>query len=446
MNGNGDHEVASVDTAIVGGGLAGLTAAVYLARAGRSGSQSQSVAVLEKAHRPGGRAISREQEQFCFNVGAHALYVKGHAYQIFKELDIPFSGHPPSLGIPRSVVNGEALTLPRILLTSRVLSARERVNLMTTFVRILRTSPATVENVTVQAWLEQHTVSAAVRQNVLSLLRVASYAHAPERLSAAVLMRQIQLTVRGNVLYLDGGWQTLVDGLRTAAEAAGARIISGARVTSVERDGQGSRVALDDGRRLTAGSVILAVDPQEAARLLPGNEAVQRWAETSTPVRVAALDVGLRCLSRPEVTFAQGIDQPLYYSVHSAAAELAPAKGALVHTLKYLAPEGGGDPAADEAELEALLDLVQPGWRKQVVVRRFLPRMTVVQRMATAGEGLSGRPGPEVPGREGVYVAGDWVGPDGWLTDAAMASARAAARLVLQRPAPALKSRRMEFA
>ena len=446
MNGNGNHELDSVDTAIVGGGLAGLTAAVYLARAGRSGGHPQSVALLEKARRPGGRAVTREQEQFHFNLGAHALYVEGEAYQIFKELDIPFSGHPPSLGVPRSVVGGEALSLPRLLLTSRVLSAREKVNLMATFIRILRTSPAAVENVTVQSWLEQHTLSAAVRQNILALLRVASYTHAPTQLSAAVLMRQIQLTVRGNVLYLDGGWQTLVDGLQTAAEVGGARIISGARVKSVKQETQGSRIILEDDRRLAAGSVILAVDPQEAARLLPGSEAVQHWAETSTPVQVAALDVGLRRLPRPEVTFAQGIDQPLYYSVHSSAAELAPDGSALVHTLKYLAPDGRDNPEADEAELEALLDLLQPGWRDEVAVRRFLPRMTVVQRMATAGERLGGRPGPDVPGREGVYVAGDWVGPDGWLADAAVASARSAARLVLQRPMGSLKSRIMEFA
>jgi hypothetical protein len=35
-----------------------------------------------------------------------------------------------------------------------------------------------------------------------------------------------------------------------------------------------------------------------------------------------------------------------------------------------------------------------------------------------------------------VYFAGDWVGPRGWLVDATMASARAAARSILRaRPA-----------
>lgn len=439
MNGNGHNGLEKVGTVIIGGGLAGLTAAAYLAQAGRD------VVVLEKARRAGGRAITREEERFSFNLGAHALYVKGHAYQILEELDVPFSGHAPALGLPPSIVDGEAISVPRTLLTSRVLGLREKANLMATFLQILRTPPHTVADLTTQEWLARHTVSAAVDQVILSLLRVASYVHAPEQLSAAVLIRQIQLVVNGNVVYLDGGWQTLVDGVRAKAEAAGARIVTGARVTAVEQRGDASHVVLADGRRIAAGSVILAVGPRAAARLLPENEAVQRWAATSTPVQVAVLDFGLRRLPRPKVTFVQAIDRPLYYSVHSAAADLAPNGGALVHTLKYLSPDGDDDPGADEAELEALLDGVQPGWRDEAIVRRFLPRMTVVQRMATAGEGLSGRPGPEVPGRAGVYVAGDWVGPEGWLADAALASARAAARLVLRRPEPALQSAAVEM-
>ena len=44
-----------------------------------------------------------------------------------------------------------------------------------------------------------------------------------------------------------------------------------------------------------------------------------------------------------------------------------------------------------------------------------------------AGGGLAGRPGVAVPDRPGTFVAGDWVGPEGHLADAVLASARAAA-------------------
>jgi uncharacterized protein with NAD-binding domain and iron-sulfur cluster len=85
-----------------------------------------------------------------------------------------------------------------------------------------------------------------------------------------------------------------------------------------------------------------------------------------------------------------------------------------------------------------LLDLVQPGWRQELVEQRFLPELVVVNRMATAAEnGFSGRPGPVVPQSRNLYIAGDWVGKQGWLVDASLASAREAAEIVLSRtPAP----------
>jgi len=46
--------------------------------------------------------------------------------------------------------------------------------------------------------------------------------------------------------------------------------------------------------------------------------------------------------------------------------------------------------------------------------------------------GFAGRPGPRVPGIEDLYLAGDWVGPEGFLVDASLASARRAAWLALE--------------
>src|SRR3712207_7041383 len=44
---------------------------------------------------------------------------------------------------------------------------------------------------------------------------------------------------------------------------------------------------------------------------------------------------------------------------------------------------------------------------------------------------ISGRPGPRRPDIANLYLAGDWVGPEGFLVDASTASARRAARLLM---------------
>jgi phytoene dehydrogenase-like protein len=148
-------------------------------------------------------------------------------------------------------------------------------------------------------------------------------------------------------------------------------------------------------------------------------------------VRAACLDVGLSRLPVAGATFALGIDEPVYASVHSAVARLHPGAGAVIHVAKYL-PVGGDGDAADAQLLEGVLDLLQPGWRDVVVARRFLPELTVSHALVTAAQGgLAARPGPAVPGVAGLYVAGDWVGPEGLLADASVASAARAAELAL---------------
>ena len=63
------------------------------------------------------------------------------------------------------------------------------------------------------------------------------------------------------------------------------------------------------------------------------------------------------------------------------------------------------------------------------LLERYLPSMTTVTAIPTPETGgLPGRPGVAVPGLPGAFVAGDWVGPEGLLLDAAVSSAVAAAR------------------
>jgi phytoene dehydrogenase-like protein len=211
------------------------------------------------------------------------------------------------------------------------------------------------------------------------------------------------------------------------------RVATHADVETLEHDGGRVRgVRLRDGQRFTA-PVVVSTLPPPALATLPGLEdtPLARLARTRVPVRAATLDLGLRRLPRPRTLVAFGLARPTYFSVHSAVARLAPEGGALVHAMCYLGDDARA-PEAVQAELEALVDRAQPGWRDEVVERRFVPDLVVANALVRASEnGLAGRPGVVVPERPGLFLAGDWVGPEGQLADASLASARAAAAAVV---------------
>jgi hypothetical protein len=101
---------------------------------------------------------------------------------------------------------------------------------------------------------------------------------------------------------------------------------------------------------------------------------------------------------------------------------MAPSGGAVVCALRY----GARSAALDRPDLEELVALA--GVRADdVVTDRFLASMTVTgtQPLARLG-GLAGRPGVDATGTDGLFLAGDWVGPDGLLADASLASGRSA--------------------
>ncbi|MGG3885060.1 FAD-dependent oxidoreductase [Brevibacillus panacihumi] len=59
------------DAAVIGGGLSGLTSAIYLAKAGLS------IVLLEKSNQLGGRSVTVKKNGAMLNLGLHALYKGG---------------------------------------------------------------------------------------------------------------------------------------------------------------------------------------------------------------------------------------------------------------------------------------------------------------------------------------------------------------------------------
>jgi len=417
---------------IVGGGIAGLAASIYLARGGRT------VTLFEKRRYLGGRAVTHLRHGYRFNLGPHAFYRGGEGSKVLAELGIPVRGGvPKAAGI--ALYGQERYKLPRnfwSLLTTGLLTAADKIEAARLFFRIRRLKKsAPPPEISASEWLDGNVARARVRETLNAIFRLATYCDQLDKLQAAAALSHVRVAMRG-VIYIDEGWQKIVDGLHSSAVTAGVNFVTSSRVIRVNHDDAVRAIEIgglefdvtsetqtylmpppgdDKGTRLAAETVLLAVDPTTARELI----GEVSWPPM-TPVLLSTLDIALSRLPDPKKTFALGIDRPLYYSVHSRWAQLTPKGGALIHVSRY----GGGD----QADLEKLLDEMQPGWRESVVHCRFLPSMVVSNALIPPAPAT--RPAPITPIR-GLYLAGDWVGDAGLLSDAALSSARNAAKAIL---------------
>ncbi len=381
--------------------MSGLIASTLVARAGLP------VVLLEKSTSLGGRAASRDKHGFIFNLGPHALYRAGHLRRTLTTLGIDVRGAVPGANGGFALLDGRRHTLPTglmSLLTTGVLTLHGKFELARFQSRLTAIDTAPIRRETLASWLESHVADTGVRQLLQMLVRVTTFTNDPEHQSAGAAVEQLQLGARGSVLYLDGGWQTIVDGLRRTAVASGVRIISAAHAVALEQSTarQVEAVRLADGTAMHTSAVIVAGGPADVD-VLAGTRFT---TALPAPIRVATLDLALRS---------------------PAVAALAPAGGAMIHVSKYLHP---GETAGrdEELELETLMDTMQPGWRESLVFKQYLPSLTVANAEVTAAQGgVEGRPPSRVPAFDNVWVAGDWVGPRGQLSDAAAASAADAA-------------------
>ena len=402
---------------VVGGGLCGLAAATLVARSGTP------VTLIERRTEPGGRAATQHVDGYDLTEGAHALYLGGPGIGVLRALGVDPPGGVPDAAGGKVLLGGELRPSPfgtLAMARSPLLGLRERVAAGRLLTSLRRVRPEDAAGVSAEDWIAAQPGGPNVRALLRSLVRLGTYTDALDAISGDVAALQMRLTLREDVRYVDGGWGAIAAGLREAAQRAGVDVRCG---TTVERVGEGPVVALADGRELRAAAVVLAGLGPAAVERLTG-----RAVEGAGPELTAAcLDVALTELPCPEHAWTLGLDEPFYVSAYSAFSRIAPPGGAVVHVVRHLA-EGE---SAGRDELEAALDRVQPGWRERLVHANFLPGMTVISAAATPGRGLAGRPAPDALGLSGVVLAGDWVGPEGWLADAALASAATAADAVI---------------
>ncbi|MCP3015794.1 FAD-dependent oxidoreductase [Nocardiopsis dassonvillei] len=377
-----------MDITVVGGGLAGLTAAIASAERGAN------VTLLEAHRTLGGRARSTEPP-YTANEGPHVLYGDGPLFAWLAERDLL----PPHLPFP-------ARAVPRVRVRDRGRVGAPPVALLRAAARRRLRAPHDRD---FGSWARE-ALGAEPARVAANMMGVALFDSDPSRLSAAfVWERFLRVANPGwpSPKYLVGGWSSLVERLAGRAREMGVRVGTGERVDALP------------------GTPAIVATSLASARALLGDDSLE-W-ESGHALMV---DLGLRRGRDPFIVF--DADECGFLERYSLVDRtLAPGGEELVQAQLPVRP---GESRAGVAErLERFLDLSLPGWRERVTWRR-----DQVARGRTGALDLPGRTWrdrPAVDRGDGVYLAGDAVAAPGLLGEVSLNSAVAAAEAATGRRA-----------
>ncbi|APU13067.1 FAD-dependent oxidoreductase [Actinoalloteichus fjordicus] len=369
---------------VVGGGLAGLIAAITCAEAG-------AAVTLHEAHgSPGGRARATD-EPYVAHDGAHVFYADGPHWTWLTE-----RGLVGRLGRPRA----------RALLHSGFRSGgRIRLRLPAGFLRMVlhRRRPAPVDR-DFHSWASEHygEQAALAAANAIS---VVTYDAHTGRLSAAFVWRLLHRVFAPKppaVRWVVGGWQSVVDRLAERARELGVHIESNSRVTEV-------------GARPTIVATELA-----SARVLLGDESL-RWESGHCEM----LDLAVREDRRRDHFVVFDLDEGGFHESYSMQDPTVAPPGESLFQLDM--PVRVGESKAEaRRRLETFADLALPDWRERTVWKR-----TATARGRTGALDLPGqtwRDRPAIDRGDDVFLAGDMVAAPGMRGEIAMNSAVTAAQ------------------
>ncbi|MBQ1089140.1 FAD-dependent oxidoreductase [Streptomyces sp. B93] len=374
---------------VVGGGFAGLTAAITAAEAGAQ------VTVHEAHHTLGGRARTADAP-YRTNQGPHALYNGGPHWTWLQRRDLI----GPLAPLP-------ALEAARLRLRHKgVLRRTPPFSMLRLLRRTARQAPVDMDFLT---WATEQAGEEGARA-AAHYSAVALFHHDPGSLSAAFVQERLRRATKlpPEAHYPRGGWGSVIDRMAARAWNLGVRVETLSRVDSVPVGG---------------GPVIVATSLDAARRLLRDDSLT--WPSG----RTALVDIAVHT-RRGDAFAVSDLDAPGWLERFTAQDRtLAPAGEQLIQGQVPVAPHESR--ADGVARAEQLLDLAFEGWRERVTWRG--EALANGRTGAVDLPGTSWRDRPAVDRGDGVYLAGDQVAAPGVLSEVSFNSALTAVSLALGR-------------
>ncbi len=460
------------DVIVVGGGLAGIAAALACADAGRR------VMLLEARPRLGGRTASFHRADpdgagpgLEVDTGQHVFMRCCVAYRqlldrlavagdvdLQDRLDVPvvsgtITGGERATARIRRINAPAPLQLGPALATYGLLSLARRAKLLWAALALkgVDAGADATDRRSFAGWLRAHGQDPEAIAALWDLITVATLNAPAERSSLALAATVFQIGLLSDRAAGDLGWSRVPlgrlhgDAAMTAFAAAGVDVRLGAKVAALEAlpDADGWRVRLaGEAEELTADQVVLAVPPAAAETLMPSGalDLAPGWAGRlgSSPIVNVHLVYDRPVLDEP---FLAAVDSPVQWVFDRTRPSGLAARNAAAGTShQYLAVSlsAAGDlvgrPAKDLlAELTAAIEGLLPRARQARVLDAFVTREPTAT-FAPAPGTAAWRP-PARTRRPGLYLAGSWTAT-GWpdTMESAVRSGHSAAAALLAQP------------
>lgn len=424
------------DVLIVGGGLAGLSAAAYLA------SKGKKILLLERGSL-GGRAVTLKIKDFSFNFGAHAIYGRDTSILRFLERELgikiewrDFSPHKAKYDIGTELTDVPANVAG--LFRTKAIKGADKIKFTFEIFKTLIGTEKGHQHLSIKRWMEEKHVSKEVQEMMLTLGSSNFFTSEPEKIPSTVFFDYYKRLFSTNkpVAYIGGGWQALINEFVRVIEHNDGVIVTKEKVEGVEVQDDQVTAVLTNKSKYTADEFLFCIPPAELNKLFSETRiqySIKQYTQYK-PSYVYVYDVGLK--ERIDVPYTYVYDKKnrtFITDISFYDETCVPQGGQLLQAIAYIKEEDLDNPEIMQEyqnKIESLYDKHFKGWRDVLVVPRISKRAAAQEIKWTMNQ----QPMPIFfPDYRNLFFAGDWCIGKGQLSELSFTSAYEASQLILQK-------------